>query len=545
MGLLSEIRKLAHSPEAQGVIRQALGIPQTGDEEMPPMPGGAMIKNLATNDSPVLPPPTRTVTTTAPPAPVSAPLPPPTRNPVANTDTLGTPPTPMPSYINDMERVYRQNENPEIPAPTRTMTTADMPIATAPDVPLPPPKRVLIGTPGTSAASHVQALQNADPSSKVTKTAEGYEIEPPHKMSRLKAAGKMFLQRMLAGSQYGLGGMLGAGLEGAVEGGVAPGHAQKVMRQDEIERAQGQQHTEQTLEGRDLQNQAAATNILQDQQQILNAPIRQKEAEYERDRSNLEQMVGQADKVQANSPQHEAALAAIQTEADRMSERYGRKVTVIPGEGREPATFSVDGQIAERQPDGSFKTVYGSPKTDKTNEYHDADTDYAYQQKVGEANAKRSAAQLAAQQAKATAEDHQKKVAAAAGTLTNLDAQMAAMPAQVPSGQMMADGVTPKMVANPALGPLKRQREQLKQQQTSAEAAMNAAYKDQRKAEADAAEVYIPPPPPKRNKGKTATGRILPRANLPAAAERLIQQGKIKTASEAEAYIVANGGVVQ
>lgn len=511
MGIsLGSIKRFLHSDAAASMARQALGIPVNGDAEANEKQSvnlPAPVRTITTNQPPVVPPP-------AIPAPIRTPSP-----------DIGPPPDPalMKSQagLAGVEQVYGNMypTNPAIPPPMRTaLPTGEMPAAPVPTgAPLPAPVRNvptgpnLAGmSPAERAAALSQTLQTTDPMSKVRVQGDQIDVGPPHKMSHLKAMGKMFLQRMLAGSQYGIGGMLGAGAEGAIEGGVSPGHAQNVLRKAEIEKAQGDQNVAQTLESRGLQNEAAKLNIQQDREQILNAPKRQTEAEYQRERTDLEQNVQQLEKVRADDPRRAAYLDAINTEAERLSKKYGRTVTVIPGDGREPPRLMDNGEVIEFGPDGKPHKVYGEPKTDLTNQYHDQESDYTYQQKVGEASTKRAAAQLAAEQAKATAEDHQKKVSAAAGALTTLDAQMAAMSATVPdpSGALEKDNVTPKMIANPALGPLKRQRQQLKEQQASAEAAMNQAYKDQRKAEADAAGVYVPPPPPKRGK-KTETGQAV------------------------------------
>lgn len=537
---LGDIKKFLKSDAATSMARQALGIPADGEHGATSGPP----------DIPVnLPSPVRTITTNPQQPAIAAPLPgipPPTR--VSTSDIGEPPPPPAPAYINNMENVNRNLRvpgnlseatgspltgiegatfnpiNPDIPAPRRAIPTAEpMPVASgAPTIP--PPTRVFMGertgttdesgnqraplTPAEKAAAHVRALQ-ADPSQSVKETPEGYEIGPPHKMSHLKAAGKMFLQRMLAGSQYGLGGMLGAGIEGAIEGGVAPGHAQAVLRDAQRQKAIGDQYQAQQIERQGLQNQAQTLNIEQDQQALIDAPRRramQEEdrtnAQYERERADLDQMAGAVGNQRSDDPNRQKNLEAIQTEADRLSQKYGRAVRVIPGEGKAPPRIVVDGEVLQENPDGTLKSIYGSPKTDRTNEYHDADVTHSYQEKLGEIQGKRAASLQAAQAEEDRAKNYQEKVNQAAAQLSVLDANMAKMPAQIPDpgGAKMADGVTPKMVPNPELGPLKRQREQFKQQQAQAQKGMEEAYKTRDTHKAKAAEFVDPPPPPTRSK---------------------------------------------
>lgn len=529
--------------------------------------------------APDIPPPVRTAPLTdAPPVTApAAPLPPPKR---VDLSAMPEPPTPMPPYIQTMEGLQPGKPNysqarintsdptgisgvtyddiagvpnaPTLPAPVRTPME---PIAAAaPDAGdgiLPPVRNVFIGdkfkpnaTRAERAAAKLHALETADQGSKIRETPEGIEIDPPKKLSRLKAMGKMFLQRMMAGANGGIGGMLGAGIFGAVEGGVNPGHAQKVMRQGEREQATGEYAQAQTLEARGLQNQANALNIEQDRQLLDSAPQRQKDAEYEKERTNFEQGVSQLDKTGTDDPNRAKYIAALETEAARLSEKYGKTVTLIPGQGKEPTRFAVDGQVVEFGPDGKPKVVFGSPKTDDTAANHDQDADYKYQTTVAEVTAKRAAAEQLARTAEETALNYQQKVNEAAGRLSTLDSQMATMPAKVEVKDK--DGNVTGTVANPALGPLERQRQQAKEQQTAAQSGMEAAYKTQREHQAKALEYVAPPPPPKRSRrAATAEPKILPRANLAAAADRLIKQGAIQNAAQAAAYLQGQGVTIQ
>ena len=280
-------------------------------------------------------------------------------HPAAVVNMGEAPPAPEPPYMANLESVSRNLPQPNlsnatvdaegqpvgatygtpgvaVPPPRRTEPVGQPEIPGAGPVPLTAPhvfmgERTIGMSPADAAAAHVKALQEADPSSKVTRTAEGFEIAPPNKMSRLKAAGKMFLERMRAGAPFGIGGMVGAGVEGAVEGGIAPGHAQKQLRAGELARAQNDQYQAQQLEHGQLTNEAEAQRNEAQRQSAVTEPQRRKDAEYEKERTDLEQMVGQSEKVAANTPEHAAALEAIQKEADRLSQKYGRQVTVIPG----------------------------------------------------------------------------------------------------------------------------------------------------------------------------------------------------------------------
>lgn len=448
------------------------------------------------------------------PPPVTSPVLPPR----INVNVGEPPPVPEPRFITDMEqvratlpqpsfkegRVVYNDRNPAIPPPRAMTVDPTAAPAIAPDgpavVPAPSPS-VFVGVPtradmtaSQKAGAKLEALQTAGSQSKVTETPEGFAIEPPHKIGRLKAMGKGFLLRMLAGSSNGVGGMLGAGLAGTVEGAVAPGHVQSSLRQNEIYRAQGDQQTAQQLERGELANQAAKVGLEVDQTQLKNLPEdRQRRMDAENNQrlqaevNDWQQQVAQLDKVAADDPGRAGYIAALQTEAERLSAKAGRKITLIPGEGRDALRMAVDGQIIERNQDGSWKSVFGSPKLDRSDENYDEKEHYDWQVKNTENAAKRAAAQQSAAAAESVAADHQKKVSDIAGRISALDNQM---------GQMSS--------RDPQLGPLKRQREQLKQEQAREQTAMDGAYKERDKAKADIAGIPVVPPPPRRARRSSA-----------------------------------------
>lgn len=553
MGFFSKLaKKLIDKSDdvAKRVISEATGIPlegnkaeydpATGDHVFeghripdiaPPPPGGyppGHPRNpgpvaLGADSSAAVPPP-RPISTEPPVVVPPGPAVPP---PHMNVPIAEPPPVPMPNYIGEMERVsasmpqpsmknaYVRNDGeirnetypnraPVIPPPRPP--AVDMgPGVTLPDrtpADIPPPKNVFIGvptnanmTPAQRAAAKVEALQTADPQSKVRETAGGYEIDPPQKLSRLKAMGKGFLLRMLAGAPHGPGGMLGAGTVGAVEGAVAPGHVQSGIRQRDVARAQGEQATAQQLERGTITNQSAQVGLEAEQERLANLP-RERERQQSQDKrvelqselNDWEQQAARLDNVSNDDPARAGYIAALQKEAERLSAKAGRQITLIPGEGKEPLRMAVDGQIIERNKDGSWKSVFGSPKTDRTDENYDEKARYEWEVKNTENAAKRSSAEQAAKMAEETAAEHQKKVSAIAAQLSVLDEQMGAMGAR-----------------DPKIGPLKRQREQLKQQQASEESAMNAAYKERNKAKAEASGVPVVPPPPRR--ARAASGK--------------------------------------
>src|SRR6185295_18089420 len=104
------------------------------------------------------------------------------------------------------------------------------------------------------AAARVRALHDADPTSKVTDTGHGYEIQPPEKMSRLRAMWEGFKQLLPVGAQSGIGGMIGAGTVGAIQGGISPGTIQKRGRAMETARAENELARTRELESQGLEN---------------------------------------------------------------------------------------------------------------------------------------------------------------------------------------------------------------------------------------------------------------------------------------------------
>lgn len=127
-----------------------------------------------------------------------------------------------------------------LPPPTRlTSGPVDVPVA---NYSAPPPVRIDsrqgVSTAGMSpmvaAQARIQATQGASPQQRINTDDPSFvELGAPHGISRLKAAGRLFLDQLKRG--HGLiGGLFGAG-----EGLIAPGHAQDLKHQQELGEAQG------------------------------------------------------------------------------------------------------------------------------------------------------------------------------------------------------------------------------------------------------------------------------------------------------------------
>lgn len=400
---------------------------------------------------------------------------------------------------------------PMLPAPpTRAAPemSAGMPPPPEMTAPLGPPNRITIGpsykgmSPANQAAAHVQALRDSSPLSKVVDTGEGYEVLPPKKQGRLAAMGKGFLLRMLAGAQHGPGGMLGAGAVGAIEGAVAPNRIAKGVRQRDIAIAEGEQARAGQLEAQGLQNDTrrlqnleSLTGLGDKETQRQQQMDQQQRVEYYQGLSTIGDMQKAQSQLDPKSREYAAAQAAIRTEAERLSKRTGRKVTVIPGNPKlnQLPRMEVDGEVIQQQYDSSWKPVYGSRKVDNRDTDADAKSEYDWTVKNTENEAKRTAALQEATALEAAALDHQGKVTSTAAAISDLDAQMAT--------------IGPR---DPALGPLKRQRAQLEKQQTSEQTKMDVAYRQAAEKKAAAASHPTLPPPPKRAKRSEAgTGKML------------------------------------
>lgn len=468
-----------------------------------------------------LPAPTRSVDTSGMPPPPAGnviPFPPPTRAPI----NVGEPPPPADPYgLNAMENIVQNQpipnlsnatvgptgeivgaryptRAPSLPPPTR----AAVPIEGMPDPPVtgpvtaPPMPRVMVGerykgmSPTRKAQTRLGVLQGADPSSKVKDTGEGFEVLPPQRMGRAAGAGRGAIELMGAGAKHGLGGMLGAGLFGLGLGAIAPGRVQKMMRDREIGTAQQDYANNLGLDSAQLQNEsrqlanmtgmARLEDADQDRALTMNREVR---LEHQQGLSAIDEMLKRQSVLDPKSAEYASATAAIAQEAERLSKRTGRKVTVIPGNPKlnQLPRMEVDGQIIQQQHDGNWQPVYGSPKAATDDDNADLRANYEWQTKNVENEAKRTASIQESEALVAEAQNRQGKVSGLAGQISSLDAQMAKMSAR-----------------DPALGPLKRQREQLKQAQAEEERKMGDAYRKAEEKKAEAAKFPTLPPPPKR-----------------------------------------------
>lgn len=397
---------------------------------------------------------------------------------------------------------------PMVPPPTRTVAPVEgVPEAITPTTPLPTkPPRVMVGetykgmNPVQQSATRLRVLRSAAPESKVRDTGEAYEVEPPKQMSRLKAIGKGFLQTMLAGAPYGLGGMIGAGTVGAVQGGISPGRVARVGRAREIAEAENQQARALGLETEQLQNDSrrvanarslAEYGMAQDQHAL--EMDRETRIEWQQGLQNIDQMQKAQAKLDPKTRDYAAATEAIQKEAARLSRRTGRTVSVIPGNPRlnELPRLQVDQQIVQMQPDGSWKAVFGSPKSDTTDENADLEAGYKWQVANSQNEAKRAAAVQEAAAFESAAADHQKKVTAAYNEIKNIEAQMKQV-------ELKAVGPTP------AYDILKQQLDTSQKIMADEQRKMDEAYKQAGTKKAEAAQYPTLPPPPKRARRSAA-----------------------------------------
>lgn len=468
-----------------------------------------------------LPPPTRSVDTSGMPPPPAGnviPFPPPTRAPI----NVGEPPPSADPYgLNAMEGLLQNQpipnlsnatvgptgeivgaryptRAPALPPPTRT----SMPVEGMPEPPVtgpvtaPPMPRVMVGerykgmSPTRKAQTRLGVLQSADPSSKVKDTGEGFEVLPPQRMGRAAGAGRGAIELMGAGAKHGLGGMLGADLFGLGLGAIAPGRVQKMMRDREIGTAQQDYAHNLGLDSAQLQNEsrqvanmtglARLEDADQDRALTMNREVR---LEHQQGLSAIDEMLKRQSVLDPRSAEYASATAAIAQEAERLSKRTGRKVTVIPGNPKlnQLPRMEVDGQIIQQQHDGNWQPVYGSPKASTDDDNADLKANYEWQTKNVENEAKRTASIQESEALISEAQNRQQKVSEIAGQISVLDQKMSGMSSR-----------------DPALGPLKRQREQLKQSQASEQKGMEDAYRKANERRAEAAKYPTMPPPPKR-----------------------------------------------
>lgn len=469
----------------------------------------------------VPPPPTRMA---PPPSPV-------------NLDSLGPPPGTPEFNLAAMEDALRNQQAPNLSAatvgPNGETVGARYP-SRAPGIPVAPtrmtipyegmtplgpmdgyqpptlPGQVTLGekyagmTPTQRAAAKLAALRDAPQTSKIVDTGSEYQIEAPKRMGRGEAARRGAQEGAMVGAQAGgLGGMGGGAAVGALLGLIAPKRTQRLIRERETADAQANYANELALDEAAQQNEtrrianAATIQRLQDADADRQLQMSQEQRlEYNQGLNNIGELQKQQAMLDPTSAQYAAAEQAIQAEASRLSQRTGRRVTVIPGNPKlnQLPRMAVDGQVVQQQYDGSWKPVYGTPKTDMTNANYDQKEAYDWQVKNAENAAKRESAMQAATALENEAKNRQGKVTAIAAQISALDAQM---------GQMGA--------RDPQLGPLKRQREQLRQQQQAEEKGMGDAYREAEKAKAEAAKYPNLPEPPKRSKrtsGRTIQGAI-------------------------------------
>ena len=473
------------------------------------------------------PPPARPIEMVTPPPPVVPIMPPPTRVPI---DAEPPPPLSAEDHaIATMEGLARQSRETlanadyssagvspageltnirfptRLPYPTRPIAPEGVPepIATKPITPGPPP-RVFVGESHKGmnatqrAATHLRVLQDAAPESRVRDTGEAFEVDPPKKMGRIEGAGKGLLSLLTSGAPYGVGGMAGSGIFGAILGAVNPRGVQKIARAGEVGRAQEDYANNLALDQAGLENEsrrlANMTGVARledaDQDRALSLE-REINTQYKQGLDTIGDLQKRQQMLDPQSPQYAAAEKAIQEEAAALSKRTGRRVTVIPGNPQlnQLPRMEVDGTAIQQQYDNSWKVIYGTPKSDVDADNADLQANYKWQQENTDNEAKRSAALQEAEALRAEAVDRQSKVTSIATQISTLDAQMAKMSKR-----------------DPALGPLQRQRQQLKEMQATQQKGMEDAYRKADEKKAEAAKYPTMPPPPKRvRRGQSAT----------------------------------------
>ncbi len=502
-----------------------------------------------TGINPPLPAPSRGIVSVGndptPPAPATI-LPMPNR---MNMAGLGPPPGTPEYAIGEMEDVARQQAQmqpdltnasigptgsivgarypvrvPAIPAPSRTAAAVEAqpePIVSGPYVP-PPMGRVRVGetyegmNPTQQAQARLRALRGAAPESKVRDTGTGYEILPPQKTGRLKAAGKGFLQLLGAGAPFGIGGMGGSGLVGAIQGAINPGTVDARGRAMEIAGAENQLARAQGLDAQGIQNETRRIQNLSQVAGLQNDALdreldqdKELRVEWQQGLNNIGELQKRQEQLDPSSAPYAAAEDAIKQEATRLAKRTGRSVTVIPGNRRinKLPHLQIDGQVIQQQHDGSWKAIYGSPKQGTEDTNADLKSEYEWQTKNTENEAKRTAAMQEATSYEATATDHQQKVQAAAKEVSRLDGLLTKLQPTIP-------GIGP----NPEYATLKAQRDQFERVQNTEQAKMDAAYKQANEKKAEAQKYPTLPAPPKRaRRGNSTTGQKLSKSAWEAA----------------------------
>jgi hypothetical protein len=518
--------------------------------------------------APLPPPARRSVPMDENPAAIAPPVPAPTRLPMGD---LGPPPG-TPEYgIDQMEQLLRNQpvgdysnatvgpdgniagirypaRAPVVPPPSRAAISPEAmadPIATGPYIP-PPMARVAVGenydphNATQRARARLRALQTSAPESKITDTGTAYEIAPPQRMGRGEAFGRGFLQLMGAGGPT-LGGTAGAGIVGGIQGLISPGTVQKRQRametagaENELARAQGLETQGLENERRRVQNVAQIADLQNDS---LKRQLEEDEGlrvEWQQGINNIGELQKRLDQLDPQSATYGDAEKAIQQEAERLAKRTGRSVVVVPGNKKlnKLPHITIDGEVIQQQHDGSWKSIYGTRKQDNTDANADQKAEYEWQTKNVENEAKRTASQQEAQSFTATAEDHQRKVTAAAAEVSRITGLMNGIPPTIP-------GVGP----NPEYETLKNQREQWEQTQKTEQGKMDSAYAKAREKQGEAAKYPTLPAPPKRSRQSTTTpyaGRTMSAANLARYAK-----DKGLTEDEARRQIEAQGVRVQ
>lgn len=337
----------------------------------------AIARSLAdTKVNPPLPGPSRIVDT----APVEvAPIVPPTGPVRVPSVDVGEPPTPMPSYIGNMERAaatdYKPNlskgtgasllagatyptRNPEIPLPAPlNPVDSNIPVS-PPDAPgAYGPSRVDIGAVKRNAGEsdsayqgrinreYADQLRTAGQDSKVTKTATGVDVAPPKKLGRLAGAFERMRQLAPYGARSGIGGLGGAGLFGFLQGLINPGSAAKGKRREEQAKADQEVTRGENAQIKDLQ---AATRTAQ-LQEIKDLPGRREDAKKELERDNLRQTWTRITATGAFDPAGNPDHKKIQQRASELGE-YLPATSVKAGPTREPH------YVERRLPNGSTET---------------------------------------------------------------------------------------------------------------------------------------------------------------------------------------------
>lgn len=308
-----------------------------------------------------------------------------------------------------------------------------------------------------------EAMGTADPESKVRISGDQIDVSPPpmkgalpHR-SRWATAGEAAVNALGSADPDRPLYSLGQGVGAAVTGAVSPRSGAKINRRFDTQRLDNDIARGLKVEG--AQSDLASADALRRQRElepILQGHKMEQDAAYRNAELELERQ--------------KAAGAIGQREYERRRDALNR-------ESREKIS-QLDRESRERL----------GGRSGRDDSYADQKSEYEWQTKNAENDAKRTAAMQEAQALTATAEDHQKKVSTARTEVLRIDALIKSVPPQIPGV-----GSNPEYVA------LKTQRDQAEKIQNDEQNKMDTAYKQANEKKSEAARYPALPAPPKRH----------------------------------------------